>query len=123
MPCQPQLSVLQNGDNTASLTGFNFSLSHLIFINPIYIPSTALGPRDTRVNEADPFPALTELTSQWEGQTLNKHTDQQNISGCDETLKNADEELSCRANGLRAYFRKDDQDGFSEKVSSQLRPK
>lgn len=61
VPFQHQLSILYNGDNSASLTEFNSSLSHLIFINSIYVPSTKLGPRDTRVNEADPFPALTEL--------------------------------------------------------------
>lgn len=61
VPFQHQLSILYNGDNSASPTEFNSSLSHLIFINSIYVPSTKLGPRDTKVNEADPFPALTEL--------------------------------------------------------------
>lgn len=53
----------------------------------------------------------------------NKYTDQQNTSGFDEALMNTDKELGCKATGPRAYFRKDDQDGFSEKVTSQLRPK
>lgn len=48
---------------------------------------------------------------------------QQNTPGCDEALKNTDKELGCRATGPRAYFRKDDQNGFSEKMTSQLRPK
>lgn len=47
-----------------------------------------LGPRDIRVKDADTCPALSELPSWWERQTLNKHAEEQNVSGCSGTEKN-----------------------------------